>query len=111
MESASTDKGYYSTKNEKIMAQHGVTEIGLQRPNNVKRPRIKPLSQYREDELANRRAGIEPLISHAKHKGQLGRSRMKSDKTIEASGFTSILGFNLKQLIRYKIGKIRLEAM
>src|SRR3990167_1099220 len=98
--SASTDKGYYSAENEKIMAEHGVTEIGIQRPDNVKKSRVKPLPRYREDELIDRRAGIEPLIGHAKHKGQLGRSRMKSDKTIEASGFASILGFNLRQLIR-----------
>jgi hypothetical protein len=110
IKSASTDKGYYSTKNEKLMAQYGVTEIGIQRPGNVKKPRVKPLPLYREEELVDRRAGIEPLIGHAKHKGQLGKSRMKSDKTIEASGFTAILGFNLRQLIRYKIGKIRLEA-
>jgi hypothetical protein len=108
--SASTDKGYYSGKNEEIMAKYGVTEIGIQRPNNVKKPRVNPLPRYREDELINRRAGIEPLIGHAKHKGQLGRSRMKSDKTMEASGFASILGFNLRQLIRYRTGKIRLDV-
>ncbi len=109
IKSASTDKGYYSLKNEKIMARHGVTEIGIQRPDNIKQSRVKPLPRYREEELIDRRAGIEPLIGHAKHKGQLGRSRMKSDKSIEASGFASILGFNLRQLIRYKIGKIKLE--
>jgi transposase, IS5 family len=110
IQSASTDKGYYSIKNEKIMSEHGVTEIGIQRPDNIKKSRISPLPRYREEELIDRRAGIEPLIGHAKHKGQLGRSRMKSDKTIKASGFASILGFNLRQLIRYKIGKITLEA-
>lgn len=108
--SASTDKGYYSANNEKIMAQYGVTEIGIQRPHNIKKSKIKSLPQYREEELINRRAGIEPLIGHAKQKGQLGRSRMKSDRTTESSGFAAILGFNLRQLIRYKIGKITLEA-
>lgn len=110
IESASTDKGYYSAKNEKIMVQHGVTEIGIQRPHHIKKSRAKPLPLYREHELINRRAGIEPLIGHAKQKGQLGRSRMKSDKSIEASGYASILGFNLRQMIRYKLGKIQLEA-
>lgn len=110
IESVSTDKGYYSAKNEKIMSQYGVTDIGIQRPSNIKKSRIKPLQQYREKELVDRRAGIDPLINHAKHKGQLGRSRMKSYQSIEASGFASIFGFNLRQLIRYKVGKIKLEA-
>jgi len=108
--SATTDKGYYSSKNEKIMAKHGVDEIGIQRPNNIKKPRIKPLPLFRENELIDRRAGIEPLIGHAKNRSQLGRSRMKNDTTIEASGFASILGFNLRQIIRYKMGNLKLEA-
>jgi hypothetical protein len=108
--SATTDKGYYSSKNEKIMNKHGIMEIGIQRPNNVKKPRIKPLPLFRENELVNRRAGIEPLIGHAKNRSQLGRSRMKSDKTMEASGFASILGFNLRQIMRYKTGNLKLEA-
>lgn len=108
--SATTDKGYYSSKNERIMAKHGVVEIGIQRPSNLKKARIKPMSGIRENELVDRRAGIEPLIGHAKNKSQLGRSRMKNDKTTEASGFASILGFNLRQIIRYKIGNLRLEA-
>lgn len=108
--SATTDKGYYSEKNEIIMAEHGIIEIGIQRPVNIKRKRLHEMSQDRESELINRRAGIEPLIGHVKHRGQLGRSRMKSDITIESSGFASILGFNLKQMIRYKTGKARLEA-
>ena len=108
--SAATDKGYYSAKNEKIMLNHGVHEVGIQRPSNVKECRACPLSKQREKELIDRRAGIEPLIGHVKHQGQLGRSRMKSDKTIEASGFSSILGFNLRQLIRYRMGKVTLDA-
>jgi hypothetical protein len=110
LDSAATDKGYYSGTNEKLMWEYGVKEIAIQRPNNVKRKRPNDLPRYREEELINRRAGVEPLIGHAKHRGQLGRSRMKSDRTIEASGFTSVLGFNLRQMTRYKMGKIRLEA-
>ncbi|HBD7101984.1 TPA: hypothetical protein ACT96X_001407 [Legionella pneumophila] len=56
----------------------------------------------REEELVNRRSGIEPLIGHAKHGGQLGRSRMKSDKGIESSGYTAVLGFNMRQLIKWQ---------
>lgn len=70
--------------------------------------RLEPL--FREKELIDRRAGIEPLIGHAKNRSQLSRSRMKSDKTIEAAEFASILGFNLRQIIRSKIGNLKLEA-
>jgi hypothetical protein len=108
--SATTDKGYYSSKNEKIMAKHGVIEIGIQRPHNIKKPKLKPMSAARENELINRRAGIEPLIGHAKNRSQLSRSRMKNDETTESSGFAAILGFNLRQIIRYKVGNIKLEA-
>ena len=104
--SAATDKGYYSVNNETLMREHGVDEIGIQRPALVKKSKPHHLPKYREEKLIDRRAGIEPLIGHAKHGGQLGRSRMKSDKTIEASGFSSILGFNLRQMTRYATGKI-----
>nr|WP_083821351.1 transposase [Legionella drancourtii] len=60
------------------------------------------LLKEREEELVNRRAGIEPLIGHAKHGGQLGQSRMKSDKGIESSGYTAVLGFNMRQLIKWQ---------
>ena len=110
IKSATADKGYYATENEKILAKYQVDEIGIQRPSNIKKPRIKPLPAFRENELINRRAGVEPLIGHAKNKGQLGRSRMKNDRTIEASGYASVLGFNLRQTMRYKIGKIALEG-
>jgi len=100
--SVGTDKGYYSKKNEAFLIKKGVDEIGIQRPCNIKKSKQKPLTQEREEELINRRSGIEPLIGHLKHGGQLGRSRMKSDKTIEASGYTSVLGFNMRQLIRHQ---------
>ena len=60
--------------------------------------------------LANRRAGIEPLIGHAKHGGQLGQSRMKQDETTLAAGYASIGGFNLRQLLRHLLGK-KIKAM
>jgi hypothetical protein len=40
--------------------------------------------------LADRRAGIEPLIGHAKQGGQLGQSRMKTDDTTLAAGYSAI---------------------
>ena len=100
--SISTDKGYYSQKNEKFLVKKGVNEISLQRPCNIKKPHPKPMTKACEEKLINRRSGIEPLIGHLKQGGQLGRSRMKSDNTIEASGYTSVLGFNLRQLIRHQ---------
>jgi hypothetical protein len=110
LRSVSTDKGYYSDKNEKLLLKKGVNEIGIQRPYNIKGKHPKPLSKECQDKLANRRSGIEPLIGHLKQNGQLGRSRMKSDKTIECSGYTSVLGFNMRQLIRYQKGKIGKKA-
>jgi len=98
--SVATDKGYYSKANEKYLLAKGVTEIGIQRPNNIKTLPIKPLLKEREEELVNRRSGIEPLIGHVKQGGQLGRSRMKSDKGIECSGYTAVLGFNMRQFIK-----------
>jgi transposase, IS5 family len=102
IDSVSTDKGYYSKTNEKFLAKKGVNEIGIQRPCNIKKPRQKALSKNREEELINRRSGIEPLIGHIKQKGQLGRSRMKSDRTAESSGYAAVLGFNMRQLIRHQ---------
>ena len=55
--------------------------------------------------LADRRAGIEPLIGHAKQGGQLGQSRMKTDDTTLAAGYSAIGGFNLRQLLRLLLGK------
>lgn len=98
--SVSTDKGYYSGKNEKLLAKKKVNEIGIQRPCNIKKAHPNPLTKLREEELINRRSGIEPLIGHIKQGGQLGKSRMKSDESIESSGYTAVLGFNMRQLIR-----------
>jgi hypothetical protein len=100
--SVSTDKGYYSSKNEKFLMKKGVNEICIQRPSNIKKPHPKPITKSCEEKLVNRRSGIEPLIGHIKQGGQLGRSRMKSDKAIESSSYTSVLGFNLRQLIRHQ---------
>lgn len=105
LNSVATDKGYYSHRNLNCLIEHGVKQIGIQRPDNSTKPHHQGLSLDEQTVLNNRRAGIEPLIGHAKHKGQLGRSRMKSDKTTESSGYSAILGFNLRQLIRHSLGK------
>ena len=81
--SVATDKGYYSKANEKYLCSVGVTDIAIQRPSNIKTPAISPISKERDEALVNRRSGIEPLIGHVKFGGQLGRSRMKSDKGID----------------------------
>ena len=73
--------------------------VGIQQPENIKQSPVA-LSQKEAEILYNRRSGIEPLIGHIKQGGQLGQSRMKSDSTIEASGYSSLLGFNLRQTIR-----------
>ena len=51
MESVGTDKGYYSKRNEKLLHERGVKEIGIQRPENIKSERVSPLSIYRENEF------------------------------------------------------------
>jgi IS5 family transposase len=56
--------------------------------------------------LEDRRAGIEPLIGHLKRGWQMGRSRIKSDKTTESSGYCAIIGFNLRQMVRYLRGEV-----
>ena len=63
----------------------------------------------RTKELFNRRAGVEPLIGHAKRFG-LGKSMMKSDEATLASGYRSVTGFNLHQLMRNLEGTSRLST-
>lgn len=104
LESVATDKGYWSSKNFKEAVKLGVQDIGLQHPTNVKSPSGQNTQKL--DGLRDRRAGIEPLIGHTKHGGQLGRSRMKSDTATLAAGYGSVLGFNLRQLIRHQGGKM-----
>jgi transposase, IS5 family len=104
IKSIATDKGYWSMENFDKLEKSGVEEIGLQRPKNLK---IKSnLSQETQEKLYNRRSGIEPLIGHAKHGGQLGRSRMKTDQGTLAAGYGSITGLNLRQLANRMIGKM-----
>jgi IS5 family transposase len=104
LKSVATDKGYWSSKNFKGAVKLGVQDVGLQHPTKVKSPGGQNTQKL--DGLRDRRAGIEPLIGHTKHGGQLGRSRMKSDTATLAAGYGSVLGFNLRQLIRHRGGKM-----
>jgi hypothetical protein len=105
LHSFGTDKGYYSSANAKYLRSlDGLAEIGLQQPSLVP-DELSASEAETAARLANRRAGIEPLIGHAKHGGQLGHSRMKHDETTLAAGYASIGGFNLRQLLRHLLGK------
>ena len=103
--SSGTDKGYYSGVNRKYLRSlEGLKECCLQQPGLD--PRMLSESDAETyARLVDRRAGIEPLIGHAKHGGQLGQSRMKTDATTLAAGYAAIGGFNLRQLIRHLLGK------
>jgi IS5 family transposase len=103
--SSGTDKGYYSGANRKYLRSlEGLKECCLQQPGLD--PRMLSESDAETyARLVDRRAGIEPLIGHAKHGGQLGQSRMKTDATTLAAGYAAIGGFNLRQLIRHLLGK------
>lgn len=103
LDSVTADKGYYSKKNEIALKTASVKEIGLQKPQKNKNSACANQPVIAES-LINRRAGIEPLIGHAKQKGQLGKSRMKSDITTKSAAYAAILGFNARQLIRYLNG-------
>jgi transposase, IS5 family len=99
LKSVGTDKGYYKQGNIKMTIAAGVVDIGIQEPVNLKRSinKTKPSIQ---EEIRCRRAGMEPLIGHAKRCG-LGKSKMKSDEATHASGFRSLMSFNLNQLENY----------
>jgi len=103
--SSGMDKGYYSGANRTyLQSLEGLKEGWLQQPG------LAPSTLSKTDaetaiRLVDRRAGIEPLIGHAKQSGQLGQSRMKTDETTLAAGYGAIGGFNLRQLIRHLLGK------
>jgi IS5 family transposase len=95
LESVTADKGYYSRKNVRALKEVIGCADGLQRPWNAKDQVVGP----QKEELYNRRSGVEPVIGHAKKFG-LGKSKMKTDRATLASGYRSILGFNLHQILR-----------
>lgn len=81
LESVAVDKGYYSLSNQQLLERKKIREIGLPRPQRyLKVDRDRTPSDVMK-KLHDRRAGIEAIISHIKHGGQLDRSRMKSDNT------------------------------
>lgn len=107
LESIATDKGYYSYSNEQLLIDKGTAEIQLPRPERTldAPPETTPWTVRKL--LHDRRAGIEPLIGHTKHGGQMGKSRMKSDETTKSAGYAAVFGFNLRQLTRYLTGEVR----
>lgn len=107
--SAASDKGYFSKKNINAAKNAGIKDIGIQQPSTCNSSLTKRQLQI-QNELRDRRAGIEPLIGHVKHGGQLGKSRMKSDVATKAVAYGSILGFNMRQLIRHHSGKMKMNA-
>jgi hypothetical protein len=109
IDSIGADKGYWSARNLKAAKEAKTKFIGLQCPKNIKDTRWQPEEQIHQ-QLINRRAGIEPLIGHVKKGGQLGKSRMKSDTATLAAGYSSILGFNLRQLMKKQSKMIKKVA-
>jgi transposase, IS5 family len=105
LRSCGTDKGYYSAANRKYLrALEGLAEVGLQQPG-CDPATLSESERATFTRLSDRRAGIEPLLGHAKQGGQLGHSRLKHDATTLAAGYAAIGGFNLRQLIRHRLGK------
>ena len=102
--SLALDKGYFSMRNKQFLEKETGSSIGLQKPGI--QTAMTEEEQNNLTILSNRRAGIEPLIGHAKQGGQLGKSRMKYDRTTESAGYAAILGFNGRQLIRYLKGAV-----
>jgi len=103
LKSISTDKAYYSKENEKRLIELKINPLGLQKPGGRQ---LNGEEKNIETELSNRRSGIEPLIGHTKHGGQLDRSRMKSDNTTESAAYRSVGGFNFRQMLRYLGGEV-----
>ena len=105
IESIGADKAYYSKENEKFLLDLGVKEVALQRINRkYNDPPDNPLPPERWEAFINRRSTIEATIGHLKHCHQMRRSRMKSDRSTESSGFCAMLSFNLHQMMRYLSG-------
>ena len=104
--SIATDKGYYAQSNEQLLLQMKVKDIQLPRANRKLKASKETTPWSVRRLLHNRRAGIEPLIGHLKHGGQMGRSRMKSDETTKSAGYASVFGFNLRQLSRNLAGEV-----
>lgn len=96
LQEVGTDKGYYKRKNVQEIESLSINADGLQRTINAKNQPDQEIAKV----LRDRRSGIEPLIKHAKSFG-LGKSKMKSDATTLSSGYRSVMGFNLHQMMRH----------
>jgi transposase, IS5 family len=105
LRSCGPDKSYYSAANRQYLrALPGLEEEGLQ-PPGLDLNTLSESERATRRRLANRRAGSEPLLGHVKQGGQLGQSRMKHAASTLAAGYAAIGGFNLRQLIRHRLGK------
>ena len=99
LQQVGADKGYYKNKNIKEVEALSINADGLQRTIKAKNQPDQQVVKV----LRDRRSGIEPLIQHAKSFG-LGKSKTKYDTTTLASGYRSVTGFNLHQLMRHMSG-------
>ena len=106
LESYGADKGFHTSKNQAYLNQlKGLLESALQRPGISFNGCLFKEEEENYLRLSDRRSGIEPVIGHIKHGGQLGKSKMKSDQSTLAAGYRSIVGYNLRCLKRHLIGK------
>ena len=103
LNTVAADKGYWSSINKEAIVQQGIPAEGLQKPGKT---RQKEIDMDLQEHLHNRRAGIEPLIGYVKRGWQMERSRMRSDQATLGAGYGSVLGFNLRQMLRHQKGKI-----
>ena len=100
-ESFGADKGYYSKANMKYINGLGLKEHALQQPGISFKGCLFKEEKETYQRLVDRRSSIEGMIGHIKHGGQLGKSRMKSDKGTLSAGYGAVTGYNLRCLMRH----------
>ena len=91
----SADRGYFSENNFDALESLGIEEQGIHPKGNAK---WRITDQDYAVDLINRRAGIEPIISHLKKLG-LGKSKMKTDVGTRAEGARSFISFNIRKIL------------
>lgn len=104
LRSFGTDKGYYSEANLATLEdlQKNMKKMDLDFNFSLPKRGVRDYELSEQAQaLMNRRSGVEALISQAKAKGQLRRTRANTDVGMKKSGYTSILGFNLRQMTRH----------
>jgi hypothetical protein len=79
-------------------------EVGLQ-PPGLDMGRLAAREGEVRARLAERRAGIAPLLGPAKQGGQRGQRRMQAADTPLAAGDSALGDFNLRQRLRHLLGK------